>query len=133
MFLSSCMSSSRPDLSRIGFGVGWVDWKNFVCRTTSLLVIEQLPLLVVEQLSNPILLSIRDVVRLRSLAEVEVTCILFFVKDFSSFQSNNFGNTISWNCFLKDDCIRSNLIECQSFPQSKIDVDPTYCVLSQSP
>ena len=35
VFLSSCMSSSRPDLSRIGFGVGCVDWKNLVCRTTS--------------------------------------------------------------------------------------------------
>ena len=29
------MSSDRPDLSRIGFGVGWVDWKNLACRTTS--------------------------------------------------------------------------------------------------
>ena len=31
----------------------------------------------------------------------------FFVKDFSSFQSNNFWNTMGWKCFLKDDCIRS--------------------------
>ena len=29
VFLPSCMLSSRPDLSRIGFGVGWVGWKNF--------------------------------------------------------------------------------------------------------
>ena len=35
MFLPSCMSSSRPDLSRIGFGVGWVGWKIFACRATS--------------------------------------------------------------------------------------------------
>ena len=35
VFLPSCMSSIRPDLSRIGFGVGWKDWKNFVCWTTS--------------------------------------------------------------------------------------------------
>ena len=39
------------------------------------LLVEQLPLLVVEQLSNPIPLSIRDV--MRSLVEVEVICILF--------------------------------------------------------
>ena len=43
-----------------------------------LLAVEQLPLLVVEQLSNPILLSIRASVR--SLGEVEVTCILFRLK-----------------------------------------------------
>ena len=40
-----------------------------------LLVVEHLPLLVVERDLNPILLSIRDVVR--SLVELEVTCILF--------------------------------------------------------
>ena len=65
VFLPFCISSSRPDLSRIGFG--WVAWKIFGCRAT----VEQLHLLVVEQLSNPILLSIRASVR--SLAEVEVT------------------------------------------------------------
>ena len=34
---------------------------------------------------------------------------------------------------LKDDCIRSSLIECQSFLNSKIDVDPIYCVLMSLP
>ena len=34
VFLPSCMSLGRPDLSRIGFGVGWVGWKNFACRAT---------------------------------------------------------------------------------------------------
>ena len=47
VLLSSCMLSSRPDLSRIRFGVGWV------------LVVEELPLQVVEQLLNPIFFSIR--------------------------------------------------------------------------
>ena len=55
-----------PDLSRIGFGVGWV--------CSKIVLVEKLLLLVVEQLSNPILLSNRDVVR--SLVEVEVTCML---------------------------------------------------------
>ena len=39
--LSFCISSSRPDLSRIGLGICWVGWKNFArlatscdCRTT---------------------------------------------------------------------------------------------------
>ena len=57
----------------------------------------------------------------------------FFVKDFSSFHPNNFRSTISWKCFLKDDCIRSSLIECQPFLNSKIDVDPIYCVLMSLP
>ena len=48
----------------------------------------------------------------------------FYVTDFPSFQSNNFWNTISWKCFLKDDCIRSSLTECQSFLNRKIDLDP---------
>ena len=34
VFLPSCMSSSRPDLSRFRLGVGWVGWKNFACRAT---------------------------------------------------------------------------------------------------
>ena len=38
-------------------------------------------------------------------------------------------DTISWKCSLKDDCIRSSLIECQSFPNRKIAVDPLYRVL----
>ena len=52
----------------MGFGIGWVGWKNFACRETS-------PRgCAVEQLLNPILLSNRDVKR--SLAKVEVTCML---------------------------------------------------------
>ena len=35
VFLPSCVISGRPDLSRIGLGVGWVGWKNFACRATS--------------------------------------------------------------------------------------------------
>ena len=52
---------------------------------------------------------------------------------FSSFHSNNFRNTISWKCFLKDECIRSSLIEFQSFFNRKIDVDPIYLVLMSLP
>ena len=57
----------------------------------------------------------------------------FSVYDFSSFHPNNFWNTIRWKCFLKDDSIRSSLIEFQSFFSSKIDVDPIYCVLMTLP
>ena len=43
-----------------------------------LLAVEQLPLLVVDQLSNSILLSNRDVTRF--LVEVEVTCMLSHIR-----------------------------------------------------
>ena len=66
VFLPSCMSSGHElDLELVGL-VG------------KILLVEQLPLLVVEQLPNPILFSIRASVR--SLAEVEVTCILFRIR-----------------------------------------------------
>ena len=35
-----------------------------------------------------------------------------FIQDFSSLQSFNFWNAISWKCPLKNNCIRSCLIEC---------------------
>ena len=59
--------------------------------------------------------------------------VYFFVSDLSSFHPNGFRNATSWKCFLKGDCIRSSLIEIQSFPNCKIDVDPIYCVLMSFP
>ena len=77
--------------------------------------VAQFLLLVVEHVLNPILFSTR--VSKRSLVVVEVTCIL--LNDFSSFHTNNFRNTTSWKCFLKDNCIRSSLIECQILTESQ--------------
>ena len=57
----------------------------------------------------------------------------FSYKTSPVFQSNNFWNAISWKCFIKDDCIRSCLIEIQSFLNRKIDVDPIYRVLMSFP
>ena len=71
------MTSGCPDLSRLGFGIGWVGWMNFACQLL-LLAVEQLPLLDVEQLSSPILESNRDVAR--SLVVVEVTCMLSHIR-----------------------------------------------------
>ena len=36
-------------------------------------------------------------------------------------------------CIKKNDCVRSSLIELQSFLQSKIDIDPIHCVLMSLP
>ena len=55
--------------------------------------------------------------------------IYFLVYDFSSFHPNNFRDTISWECFVKNDSVRSCLIELQSFLQSKVDVDPIHRIL----
>ena len=56
-----------------------------------------------------------------------------FVYEFYSFHPNNFRNTKSGKCSLKNDCIGSSLMECQSFLNSKIDVDPIYRVLMSLP
>ena len=55
--------------------------------------------------------------------------IYFLVYDFSSFHPNNFRDTMSWECFIKNDGVRSSLIELQSFLHSKIEVDPIQRVL----
>ena len=59
----------------------------------------------------------------------------FVMQDFSSFQSDNFWNAISWKCFLQEwfDCIWSRLTEFQSSPNRKFDVDPMYVVLVSLP
>ena len=59
--------------------------------------------------------------------------IYSLVYDFSSFHPNNFRDTISWECVVKDDCVRSCLIELQSFLLSKINVDQIHCVLMFRP
>ena len=46
--------------------------------------------------------------------------IYFLVCDFARFHHNNFRDTISWECIVKDDCITSCLIEFESFTLSKV-------------
>ena len=55
------------------------------------------------------------------------------IQNFSSFQPFNFWNATSWKYSLKNNCIRSCLIERQSFWNRKIDVDPIYSVLMSLP
>ena len=42
--------------------------------------------------------------------------------DFSSFHPKNFRNTIGRVCFVKNDSVRSGLIECQSFFENVLDL-----------
>ena len=76
-------------------------------------------------------LSNRDRVSKRSLVVVGETNIAFHTSFFSRFQSLSFGNIMGWKCSLKDNCIRSSLIECQSFSNRKF--HPKYRVLVPLP
>ena len=88
-------------------------------------IVEQLVPLVVEQLLNPIL----SIMFQGDLWKRPRWRMYFLVHDFSSFHPNNFRNSISWERFVKNDCVRSCFIELQSFFQSKIDVDPIHRIL----
>ena len=59
--------------------------------------------------------------------------IYFLVLDFTSFNHDSFRDTISWECVVKDDCVRSGLIELKSFLLSKFYVDPIHRVLMSLP
>ena len=50
----------------------------------------------------------------------------FLVFDLSRFHLNNFRDTISWVCVIKDDCITFCLIEFQSLQLSKLYIDPIH-------
>ena len=59
--------------------------------------------------------------------------ILPFIQFLSIFQSFSSYNTIGWKCSLKNNCVRSCLIEHQSFADSKINIDPKYRILMSLP
>ena len=89
-------------------------------------MVAQLVLLVVEHVLNPILFFSR--VSRRSLVEAEVTCILFRIR-LLQFPSEQLWKYKNWKCFMKNDGVRSSLIELQSFLQSKVDIDPIHHML----
>ena len=99
-----------PSWFGFGFGFGLVGWELFACRATS-------------EPNSFIQSCFKEIFgggqRWRT---------YFLVYDFSSFHPNNFRDTISWECCVKNDGVRC-LIEFQSFLQSKIDVDPIHRVL----
>ena len=102
-------------LSWFRFGFGWVGWEPSACRATSE------PISLFQSCFKEIFGGGRD------------DAYTFSYMICPSFHPNNFQDTISWECFVKNDGVRSRLIELQSFLQSKIDVDPIYCVLMSFP
>ena len=63
---------------------------------------------------------------------VEVTHKLL-VCDFFRFHHNYFRDTISWECIVEDDYVRSCLIELQSFPLNNLYIDPVHRMLVPFP
>ena len=49
-----------------------------------------------------------------------------------SFHHNRFRDTTSWECIAEDDCVRSCLIELQSFSLSKLYFDPIHRIMAFS-
>ena len=103
------VTTGRP-VPKIGLGFGWVGWLVVFCLSSNFWT------------HHP---SISQ----GNLRRRSRWLIYFFVYHFSSFHPNNFRDTISWECFVKNDSVRSCLIEFQSFLQSKVDVDPIHSVL----
>ena len=58
--------------------------------------------------------------------------VRLFFEDFASLQTHHFWKTISWKYSLKDDCIRSSLIESQSFSHRTININLKYRVFMVS-
>ena len=64
VFLSSFISSGRPDLSRIGFGVSWVDWKKLgLSNNFPFWLSSNFPFWLMHNFWTQLPLSIRDVRR----------------------------------------------------------------------
>ena len=103
VFLPSCMLSGRPDLSWIGFGVGWFDWKLLdSCRDFCTMSV------IWTRSSFPF------VGDLWWRPRWHVYLLLCY---YSSFHPNNFRNTNKLEVFLEEWLHWSSLIECQSFLQ----------------
>ena len=69
-----------------------------------------------------------DRVSKRSSVVDEETSVVFHTISLQ-FQSFTSYNTMGWKCSLKSNCVRSCLMEPQSFfDDSKINIDPKYCI-----
>ena len=96
----------------IRFGLGWLGRSNLKCFSKWLL----------NEFSNWLMCNCRTQLII-SFSPIEIVFqrdlwwwsrgqILSFIQLFSSFQSFNFWNTMGRKCSLKNNCIRSCLIEC---------------------
>ena len=108
-----------PVLSSSGFGFGWFDWELLNCWTTC-------PACGRWATSEPnsfIQWSLKETF---GGGRGHIKTFSYII---SRIHHMNFRDTISWECFVKNDSVRSCLIELQSFLQSKVDVDPIHRIL----
>ena len=116
-------TTGHPVLSWFGFGFSWVDWELFCLSSNFTFWLS----------SNFWTKIFHPVMFLGNLWRRTKWRKNLLVYDFSSFHPNNFRDTISWKCFVKNESVRSCLIERQSFLQSKVDVDPIHRILMLLP
>ena len=109
-----------PFYHDLGLGFGWLDWELLDCWATSSLWLSNN---FWTQCFHPVMFQGNLWRRTRRR-------IYFLEYDFSSFQPNNFRDTISWEGLIKNDDVRLCLIELQSLLLSKIDADETWIALN---
>ena len=100
---------------KIGLGFGWVSWGERFVLSFSTRLLNEFPDWLLFNCRTQLKFSLwsnRDRVSMRSLVVVEEIRMIFSNKTSPVLHSHNFWNTISWKCSLKDNCIRSCLIEC---------------------
>ena len=105
--MDSCPPAGLSVLDNWVFGFGWIRWVSLLLPATS-------------ESNSFIQLSLKEIV-----GGGRSDTYTFLVYDFSRF--HHFRDTISWECIVKDDCVRSCLIELHSFLLSKFYVDPIHC------
>ena len=128
---------SQPN--KTSFSISWVSKPDGCSLFTSLpcLIIGFLILVgfvgslhYLQQLLNPILSS--NYFK-KNLLRKSRWRIYFLASDFSRFHHNYFRDSMSRKCVVKDDCVRSCLIELKSFLLSKLYINPIHRVLVSFP
>ena len=66
-------------------------------------------------------------------SESKLHVFTFWYMFFFRHHHNCFRDTISWECIVEDDCVRSCLIDLQSFSLSKLNIDPVHRILVHFP
>ena len=114
-WVDSCPPTGLTVLDQWVFGSGWIRWVSLLLPATS-------------ESNSFIQLSLKKIV-----GGGRGDTKTFLVCDFSRFHHNNFRDTISWERIVKDDCITSCLLELQTFPMSKLNIDPIHRVIVPFP
>ena len=110
-FVDSCPHTGLPVLENWELGFSSIRWMSLLLRI---------------QIARPIIFVGKIVGGGRGDTHTH-----FLVHDF--FRFHHFRDTISWECIVEDDCVRSCLIEIQSFSFSKLYIDLIHRILVHFP